>query len=157
MTAPRLVPATVPAASVLAALHRSCFADPWDEAVMAEMLAMPGVFGWIAGHGEAPAGFILVRAAGGEAEILSIGVIPAARRRGLARALLDTALKATRAAGATALFLEAAEDNKAAKRLYEQAAFETVGRRPAYYARPGGAVAACIMRRALTSTPLRSA
>ena len=122
---------------------------------MAGILAMPGVFGWIAGHAGDAAGFILVRAAGGEAEILSLGVVPAVRSMGLARTLLEVALEAARARGVTALFLEVAEDNAAARRFYERAAFETVGRRPAYYARPGGAVAACLMRRAIGPEPPR--
>ena len=49
------------------------------------------------------------------------------------------------------MFLEVAEDNRAARALYAAAGFASVGRRPAYYARPGAAdaVAALILRRDL--------
>jgi ribosomal-protein-alanine N-acetyltransferase len=45
------------------------------------------------------------------------------------------------------LFLEVAEDNAAARRLYESYGFKQIGRRPGYYKRPGGpAMAALTMR-----------
>lgn len=139
-------------AGMFAELHRACFDKPWDAAAMADMLAMPGAFGLLAVEtcdGEStPVGFVLVRAAAGEAEILSLAVVPAARRRRIARELLEAAFAAARAAGASNMFLEVAESNAAARRLYEQAGFETVGYRPGYYS--GGGEDACAMRRPLT-------
>ena len=41
-------------------------------------------------------------------------------------------------AGAVRLFLEVAEDNVAARALYERAGFGQIGRRKAYYAAPDG-------------------
>ncbi|HEY0838393.1 MAG TPA: alanine acetyltransferase, partial [Azospirillum sp.] len=40
-----------------------------------------------------------------------------------------------------------AEDNAAARALYAAAGFATVGRRPGYYKRPDGRVAALVLRR----------
>lgn len=40
--------------------------------------------------------------------------------------------------GATRLFLEVAEDNAAARALYDRLGFEPAGRRPRYYSRPNG-------------------
>ena len=52
-----------------------------------------------------------------------------------------------------ALFLEVAEDNEAARSLYQKFSFATVGRRPNYYRRRyGPSVAALTLRRTLTST-----
>ncbi|WP_149538407.1 GNAT family N-acetyltransferase [Siccirubricoccus phaeus] len=133
------------AAPALAALHRLAFppAEAWGADALRLMLEMPGAF---ALHlpGE---GFILARAAGGEAEILTLAVAPAARRRGCGAALLGAALGL--AAGAAAMFLEVAESNPAARALYAAAGFVEVGRRRRYYADGGDAL---VLRRALPAS-----
>jgi len=48
--------------------------------------------------------------------------------------LLDHLIRALREAGATQLFLEVAESNRAATGFYRAAGFDPVGRRPKYYA-----------------------
>ena len=126
----------------LAGLHSACFADAWSEATLAELLASPGVFALLADGGE---GFVLARAVAGEAEILSIGVVPAHRRKGLGRRLLSTAAVEARRRGAARLFLEVASDNAPALALYRRAGFDKVGRRAGYYHRPAGAVAAEVL------------
>ncbi len=115
----------------LAAIHAACFppSEAWGAGVLRAMLEMPGVI--LAA--EAGDGFVLARAAGGEAEILTLAVRPEARRRGLARRLLDRAAAAARGLGATALFLEVAEDNAPALALYAGAGFVPVGARRGYY------------------------
>ncbi len=62
-----------------------------------------------------------------------MGVVPADRRRGLGGRLLEAALEAASAAGARALYLEVAEDNRAARGLYQKQGFNPVGRRKNYY------------------------
>src|SRR5690606_13520757 len=119
--------------------------EVWPEADIARLLACPGVIAFLAAHDE-PVGFVIARAAGGEAEILSIGVVASERRRGIAGQLLAAALAAL---GPVPVFLEVAEGNAAAHRLYRGAGFVTVGRRRGYYARRGGLPAedAIIMQR----------
>ncbi|HXP97883.1 MAG TPA: GNAT family N-acetyltransferase [Telmatospirillum sp.] len=136
-------------AAVLAAMHRICFAEPWDEKAMSELLAMPGAFGFLAAPkpGEAhPQGFILCRTAGDEAEVLTVLVLPPCRRRGVATALLARATEMAGQAGATVLFLEVAADNDSARHLYSTQGFEQVGCRPRYY---GNAIDALVMKRSL--------
>jgi ribosomal-protein-alanine N-acetyltransferase len=94
-------------------------------------------------------GFILCRAIAGEAEVLTLAVKPAARNAGLGRALLESAMGAARSTGAEAMFLEVAADNPAAIKLYTNAGFTRIGARPGYYARPGGAADALVLRRDL--------
>ena len=125
-------------AAVLAALHARCLAPAWDEAAMRALLSHSGTWA-VVGPATDPAGFVLCRVAGGEAEILAMGVLPEARRRGLARALLGVALAAMAEAGASRAFLEVAADNEPARALYASAGFVEAGRRRAYYARPGAA------------------
>ena len=124
-------------AAVLAGLHRECFARAWDETAMAQFAASPEVLcliGSVAGGaGAAPAGFLIVRKAGDEAEILTLGVAPSCRNRGLGRALLQTAIDLLRASGTKRLFLEVETGNEAALRLYRSFGGEAVGRRTGYY------------------------
>ena len=97
-------------------------------------------------------GFILCRSIAGEAEILTLAVDPARRRRGAGRALVEAAAGMAATLGAEEMFLEVAVDNPAALALYEAAGFARVGRRPGYYARTDGAdVDAVVMRRELNS------
>ena len=55
--------------------------------------------------------------------------------RGIARALMKAAIDRVSRRGLRALYLEVAEDNTAAQRLYRALGFAPVGRRPGYYAR----------------------
>ncbi len=118
-------------AAALAALHALAFppAEAWGADAMLLMLEMPGAFGlWQPGEG-----LVLARVALDEAEILTIGVVPAARRRGVGAALLVAALAEAGARGAGAMFLEVAADNAAALALYAALGFSPVGRRRHYY------------------------
>ena len=127
----------------LAALHTLCFEEGWDAASLTRLLAMPGAFAFMAEERAEPLrGLVLARAGGGEAEILTIGVDPAMRGLGIGRRLLEAAAAAAIAAGAETLFLEVAEDNADALRLYERFGFYLVGVRPAYYVRGSARIAA---------------
>ena len=95
--------------------------------------------------GEQPLGFVLLRAIAGEAEIISIGVRPEARRAGIGHRLMDAALAAAAAGGAEHLFLEVAADNWQALGLYLSYDFTEVGRRPNYYQRNGGGIMALVL------------
>jgi ribosomal-protein-alanine N-acetyltransferase len=68
-----------------------------------------------------------------EAEILTLAVVPASRRTGLATALLHTANARAKNDGAAAMLLEVAESNEAARALYTRLGFTQVGRRRGYY------------------------
>jgi ribosomal-protein-alanine N-acetyltransferase len=103
-------------------------------------LAIEGADGQLLGWGG-------VRVLGEEAEILTVGVIPAARRRGLAVRLLTALLEQARRLGARELFLEVREDNAAARALYRREGFVEVGIRRGYY--ENGRVDAVVMSRRL--------
>lgn len=139
-------PALIP---VMAALHKMCFANPWDRRELAELLAMPGAFALMGFDGEAPCSFILMRAAAGEAEILTIAVLPDRRGSGLGQLLVETALARARGQGAEVCFLEVAEENAPARALYVKTGFEVSGKREGYYSAADGAGDALIMRRPL--------
>jgi len=132
-------------AAALAGLHALAFPPPeaWGADAMRLMLEMPGSFGlW-----QPDAGLVLARVAADEAEILTIGVVPAARRRGLGAALLLAAVAGAAAGGAATMFLEVAADNQAALGLYAAVGFMPVGRRRDYY---GTGRDAEVLRRSIT-------
>ena len=112
----------------LAALHAVCFPDAWTAQAIADLLATPGTFAF-----HTDDGFVLARTAAGEAEILTLAVAPAARGRGLGRALLQAAISKARAFGAQTMFLEVGTDNPSALALYAALGFTKVGDRKAYY------------------------
>ncbi|EWY40416.1 alanine acetyltransferase [Skermanella stibiiresistens SB22] len=153
-------PAGLPDLEILETLHSRCFPDePWSAAAFGRLLETMGVFVFLAatdpkdrpGDSQAdgaslPVGFVMVRVAAGEAEIITLGVEPATRGRGAGALLLRAALEMARTAGAEAMFLEVAEDNAAAKRLYRHHEFAEIGRRPNYYRRIDGFISALVMK-----------
>ena len=124
-------------AARLAAIHAEAFDRPgetsWSAAAFADLLIQAGVFAVAAADG-----FILMRAVADEAEILTLAVRPAARRGGVGGRLVGEGVLAAAARGATRVFLEVAEDNVAARALYERTGFVEAGRRPGYYAAADG-------------------
>jgi len=119
-------------AAALAHIHAAAFPPGarWGPDAMALQLELPGVFALVDPRG----GMIMARVAADEAEILTLAVLPEARRQGLARALLQAAAEEAGARGAATLFLEVALRNEAARVLYAGAGFAEVGRRRRYYA-----------------------
>ena len=121
-------------AAALAAIHCAAFPpkEAWSADVIALQLGLPGAFGLIDPAG----GMVLARVTADEAEILTIAVMPTARKRGLGRALLRAAMDRAAERGACEMFLEVAIANGAARALYAALGFIQVGRRRGYY--PGG-------------------
>jgi ribosomal-protein-alanine N-acetyltransferase len=148
-----LRPVGLEACFTLADLHDRAFDRPWSAEAFEELLKGPGAFAVLGESGEPgeARGFILCRAVAGEAEILTVGVDPAARRRGWGAALVEMAAGIAREARAFEMFLEVEADNVAALKLYETTGFERVGLRKGYYPHPDGAKDAVVMRRALNS------
>lgn len=124
--------ATPAHAAAMAAIHQGAFppGESWGKDAIALQLALAGVFGSLDARG----GMLLGRVAAGEAEVLTLAVLPSMRRQGIASALLQAAVAEARARAATALFLEVATGNAAARALYGRTGFVEVGRRRRYYA-----------------------
>src|SRR5262249_17280934 len=105
-------------AALLAGLHAPCFPPvrAWGPAALASLLGTPGTFGFLLSPGPAtePDGLALIRMAADEAEILTLGLKPERRGRGLAPLLLEAVVAMLEANAVTSLFLEVAVDNEAA-------------------------------------------
>ncbi len=90
-------------------------------------------------------GFIVWRTVTDEAEIITIGVAPDARGNGIGLAMLGLAEIDAKNNGATRMFLEVAEDNTHARKMYDTAGYKIIGRRPKYY----NGIDAILMEKAL--------
>lgn len=131
-------------AAPLAALHAACFAAAWDAAAITTLLGTKGTFAF-----HQPNGFVMARIAGDEAEILTLAVAPAARGKGLGRALLQAAINKAQVMGAQTMFLEVGADNPHALALYAGLGFAKVGTRKAYYSALSGGTDALVLRLSL--------
>jgi ribosomal-protein-alanine N-acetyltransferase len=125
-------------AGVLAALEAACFGEPWTQAALSSALCDEKyliLVGEIeAGAEKIAVGYIAGWSVGDEAELARVAVIAARRGAGLGELLLRAFIEQTRSRRVREIFLEVRVGNQIAKRLYERCGFETVGRRPQYYA-----------------------
>jgi ribosomal-protein-alanine N-acetyltransferase len=122
---------------LLARLQALCFDQPWGRDFVARMFAVSGGFSVLlkvnARTGRVPVGFAMCQLVAGEAELLTLGVLPDYCRRGLGRYLLRSCMDKAVARGANVMYLEVSEKNQAAQRLYAAAGFSVIGRRVKYY------------------------
>jgi ribosomal-protein-alanine N-acetyltransferase len=108
------------------------YGEAWTSAQCLGMLSLPGVWLVIASLDGADVGFALARVVADEAELLLLATRPAARRRGVAGALLRAVIAEAEARGVAQLHLEVRAGNDAV-RLYRREGFEKVGERKNYY------------------------
>jgi ribosomal-protein-alanine N-acetyltransferase len=140
--------------AAVASLHALCFDEPWRPELIRRIIEGPGGFGLFARVDGAVLGFVLCRTTGSDGEVLSLGVTPAERNRGIARSLMKAATDAARDRGLRHLYLEVAEDNTSARRLYAAIGFMQVGRRCGYYKRAENTnVDALTLRREIMALP----
>ncbi|MBQ8473369.1 MAG: GNAT family N-acetyltransferase [Alphaproteobacteria bacterium] len=112
----------------LASLHAKCFPHkPWGAAGFADLQKSGCEI--IASQN----GFIVYRAVADEAEIITIGVAPDARRTGIAAAMLGIIEGDLKKRGVKHIFLEVAADNAPARSLYQGNGYTEIGTRPKYY------------------------
>lgn len=132
-----------------AALHAASFAHSWSPDEFETLLSSKSVIGRAAldPDNEELRGFALSRIAADEAEILTIAVQAAFRKRGIGRALLIDMLSHVSAAHVRALFLEVERDNLPAIALYARSGFREVGQRRGYYQKPDGSAATALVLR----------
>ena len=148
-----IVPLGAAEIRVAALIHKEAFGfEAWDERAIADLLAMPGAVGRLVIDRTVdppePLGFTLLLFVAEDAELLTVSVRPAARRRRVAMKLMADFFEIARQRNATNAFLEVAADNVPAQRLYARLGFFVEGTRRDYYKRPGNKrVAAHLLRR----------
>jgi ribosomal-protein-alanine N-acetyltransferase len=82
----------------------------------------------------APRAFLLAWLVVDELHVLSVATLPAFRRRGMAKALLEHAIEFAREQKVRTILLEVRRSNAAAIRLYRAFGFSATAVRPRYYA-----------------------
>lgn len=134
----RIVPMTHEHLDQVAALERTCFADPWsrnmlaeelDNAMSAYLVALDTEDGSVVGY----AGLLVVA---DEGYITNVAVRPESRRGGVAGALLDVFVNFAEGNQLAFLTLEVRASNYGAIALYGSRGFRGVGRRTNYYEHP---------------------
>lgn len=128
-----LAEADVPA---VAAVEQSCFSVPWSEESIRAELQNRTAHVWTLSVCREIVGYVGVHVVLDEAEVMNLAVLPAFRRRGYAKLLLETALAFCSEAGCAFLSLEVRESNTAAIALYGALGFTQRGRRRRYYQQP---------------------
>jgi len=139
----------------ITAIERASFSDPWSFETFSATFALRHLRFLVAeesaGSGEPRlVGYVVALVMADEGEIADLAVAPAARRRGVARALLERVSADAVESGVRALYLEVRESNAAARALYDSLGFALVGRRRGYYQHP--AEDALLLRRDLAPT-----
>lgn len=119
----------------IAALEKLCFAEPWSESALALYLKEEAV-AFAAVDGNRVLGYIGMLFAPDEGQILNLAVLPEARRKGIAKALVAQTIRTAEERALSALSLEVRASNEGAIRLYESFGFLTAGVRKGFYRRP---------------------
>ncbi len=124
------------------AIERESFATPWTPAMFeAELRGNPfcRFLGAFVPGGEAHAGlvgYVCYWAVFDELRLMNVAVRPKNRRQGIARRLMQCALRDGRASGTTRALLEVRAGHDAACALYRALGFHPYSRRRAYYTNP---------------------
>ncbi|HEX7127078.1 MAG TPA: ribosomal protein S18-alanine N-acetyltransferase [Thermodesulfobacteriota bacterium] len=118
------------------------FSHPWSREIFDRELKNKWSTGYVAYLPGAEgrrwaAGYVVAWLVVGEIHILNLAVDPAARRRGVGRALMVHVLTSFEAKGATKATLEVRRSNAGAQTLYESLGFVRAGVRRGYYSDNG--------------------
>jgi ribosomal-protein-alanine N-acetyltransferase len=135
----------------VAAVSARCFEHgAWDERALEAELGRAFAEVWVAREARVEdearrsevVGYAVAWFVGDDAELLTVGADPEARRVGVGRALVHRVQRSARERGLRSLVLEVRFDNAAARHLYEAEGFVTTDVRSRYYA---DGADACVM------------
>lgn len=116
------------------ALDQLSFSLPWPErSFRFELMENHNSRCWVAEMDGRIVGTIVAWLLVDEAHIATLATHPDHRRQGIARKLLEYALRYMSREGAVTSFLEVRESNSAAQEMYRTFGYEQVGRRRRYY------------------------
>lgn len=133
MTAREATAGDVPA---LLAIENACFSDPWGEAAIRSHLSADYTLSLVCEGEAGVVGCLLLSCLAPEGEVLSLGVLPEARRLGAGRLLLEKGIELLKSRGACVLYLDVRVSNTPARALYSSLGFREVGRRRDFYVAP---------------------
>ncbi len=146
--------ATAADAKDLAALYAEALPPGWPAHDLAAACAEANRVILKATDGVHLRGFVILQFAADEAEILAITVAKDWRRLGHAASLLGAAVGVCRSRFISCIYLEVAESNPPARKLYEKFGFLVIGRRENYYRSPSSASETALIMKRETSAPV---
>lgn len=118
----------------IVAIERACFPeDPYTRALFRSLYRHAGPLFLVAKVRRRIVAYMITCMEDDWAELVSIAVMPEARRQGVASALLEFTCATLRRAGAAAFELMVREDNAPAIRFYRRHGFRRLGLAPRYY------------------------
>ena len=122
-------------AEALSQLYVACFPDftPWHATTFEDIAQNPINRLFIGTQNGETEGYIITQTCMPEMEILSIAINPLLHRQGLGQRLLAQVLQDAQGQRIHKVFLEVAENNTAALKLYLKNNFTLIGRRKDYY------------------------
>ena len=127
----RMAPADLPDVLVI---ERASFSMPWSRGAFLYEIEQNRVARcWVGRDDGRIVGYICLWDVADELHVTNIAVHPDARRRGIARALLESVFGHARAAGSRMVLLEVRPSNTEAIALYDSFGFRAIGRRRGYY------------------------
>ncbi len=117
----------------LAALHTEALPPGWKDADFAAYCGSVNRIVLKAGDEQNLLGLAVIQFAADEAEVLTLAVSKAARRKGIGFSLMKTAIETCQRLLISSIYLEVAESNEPAKSLYTRCGFREFARRENYY------------------------
>jgi len=115
-------------------IERSSFITPWTEGMFRSQLGFADhAINLVLVEDGAVAGYAAAWIAYDELHLLSIAVVPAARRRGVGSEILRALIERGSARGVVRAILEVREGNAAARAFYRRHGFVDIGTRRRYY------------------------
>ena len=117
-------------------MEAACFTDAWSREAIAAHLSAGTSVSLIAECGGEAVGYLFGFCLPPEGELYRIATLPAVRRSGFGRVILQGFLDILEKKEANVCFLEVREGNVAACALYRAFGFLEVGRRRGYYKNP---------------------
>ncbi len=122
--------------AAVAALEAQIFSMPWSVAGFEDTLPREDVIFLVAYEQDELLGYVGIYCTLDEGEITNVAVAPAARRRGIARALLTELKQQLACRNVARIVLEVRVSNEPAIRLYEQLGFSMLDVRKNFYEKP---------------------
>ena len=115
----------------LAILHQQCFEHGWSVQDFTELYTIKGTLAVIDDKA-----FAVIRILAGEAEIITLGVLPDYRKHNIASAMVREIVNYCQHNQVNSLFLEVRQSNQSAIKLYHNAGFKVIAIRKEYYRNP---------------------
>jgi ribosomal-protein-alanine N-acetyltransferase len=119
------------------AVERRVFPDPWTPEFFRSELGLPMIHARVVDLDGRLAGYLVAWLGQDGGHLGNLAVVPEARRRGVARRLLDDLLDRARSLGVGSIALEVRVSNFAAQALYRGYGFRLAGLRRGYYRESG--------------------